>query len=77
MDRHYQHRHSHLFTVRMWQEELGEGQSEWRGKVQHVQSGEVFYFRQWTALVATLEKMLAEFEAGSQPGQRDIDEITR
>lgn len=60
----------------MWQEELGEGQSEWRGKVQHVQSGEVLYFRQWSALIASLEKMLAGFEARSQPGQRDIDDIT-
>jgi hypothetical protein len=73
MDRHYQHRQSHLFTVRMWQEELGEGQSEWRGKLQHVQSGEVLYFRQWSALVASLEKMLAEFEARSPQGQGGIN----
>ena len=77
MNRDYQRQQSHLFTVRMWQEELGEGQSEWRGKVQHVQSGEVLYFRQWSALVASLEKMLTEFEARPQPDQRDIDEITR
>jgi hypothetical protein len=60
----------------MWQEELGEGRSEWRGKVQHVQSGEALYFRQWSALIASLEKMLAGFEARSQSGQRDIDDIT-
>lgn len=53
----------------MWQEELGEGHSEWRGKIQHVQSGEVLYFRQWSALVAALEKMLAEFETRSQSDQ--------
>ncbi len=61
----------------MWREELGEGQSEWRGKVQHVQSGEVLYFRQWSALVASLDKMLAEFENRMQSGQSKIDEITR
>lgn len=27
---------SHLFTIRIWQEDLGQGQFEWRGKVQHV-----------------------------------------
>jgi hypothetical protein len=28
--------HSHLFQVRMWREDLGAGQTEWRGKLQHV-----------------------------------------
>jgi len=27
---------SHLFMVRLWLEPLGDGQTEWRGKVQHV-----------------------------------------
>ena len=61
----------------MWQEELGEGQSEWRGKVQHVQSGEVRYFRQWSVLIAPLEKMLAQFETSEQPGPSDSDETAR
>jgi hypothetical protein len=34
--------------VRMWLEPLGDGQTEWRGKVQHVPSGESRYFREWT-----------------------------
>ncbi|HET9920147.1 MAG TPA: hypothetical protein VFQ30_09930 [Ktedonobacteraceae bacterium] len=76
MERPYRHQQSHLFTIRLWQEELGEGRSEWRGKVQHVQSGEVWYFRQWSALVGSLEKMLAEFETRSRPGQSDIDDVT-
>ena len=75
MDRRYRHQQSHLFTVRMWQEELGEGQAEWRGKVQHVQSGEVRYFRQWSALVASLERMLAEFEARPQPDQKGEHDV--
>ena len=45
---------SHLFTVRLWREELGNGQTEWRGKVQHVTSGEVRYFRDWPTLIAFL-----------------------
>lgn len=46
----------------MGQEELGEGRSEWRGKAQHVQSGEVWYFRQWSALEALRQRIL-EFQA--------------
>ena len=40
MNRDRQYHHSHLFTVRVWQEELGNNQSEWRGKVQNVHIGE-------------------------------------
>jgi hypothetical protein len=43
---------SHLFTVRVWREELGAGCVEWRGKVQHALSGEARYFREWTELIA-------------------------
>jgi hypothetical protein len=49
--------HSHLFTVRVWVEDLGDGRSEWRGKVQHVISGETRYFRDWTTLIAFLLAM--------------------
>ena len=63
MDRYDENHQSHFFTVRVWQEELGNGQSEWRGKVQHVQSGEVRYFREWSTLVAALLKMLTEYDA--------------
>lgn len=45
-------RRSTLFTVRVWQEDLGEGQSEWRGKVQHVLNGDTRYFRDWQTLIA-------------------------
>lgn len=51
---------SHLFTIRLWPEALGGGGAEWRGKVQHVTSGEVRYFRDWETLVAFLEAMLTE-----------------
>jgi hypothetical protein len=54
-----QHR-SQLFTVRIWPEDLGDGRAEWRGRVQHVLSGEAHYFREWPALVAALSAMLAE-----------------
>lgn len=58
MDKAPQTPHTHLFTVRLWLEELGEEQTEWRGEVQYVVSGEVRYFRDWTMLIATLQAML-------------------
>ena len=54
---------SQLFAVRMWPEPLGDGRSEWRGKVEHVTSGEGYAFRDWDRLIACLETML-------QPGAR-------
>jgi hypothetical protein len=49
---------SYLFTVRLWLEELGNGKSEWRGKVQQVTSGEVRYFRDWSTLIVFLQMLL-------------------
>jgi hypothetical protein len=50
---------SQLFTVRLWQEVVAEGKTEWRGKVQHVLSGEVRYFTEWSALIAFLTVYLS------------------
>ncbi|HJT58419.1 MAG TPA: hypothetical protein VJ761_18075 [Ktedonobacteraceae bacterium] len=60
---------SHLFTVRVWQEEIGAGQSEWRGKVQLLPSGEVRYFREWATLVPLLLTMLSESQTDVQQVQ--------
>ena len=49
---------SHLFMVRVWSEDLGQGQTEWRGKIQHIGNGEVRYFRDWTTLTTFLPEML-------------------
>jgi hypothetical protein len=49
---------SHLFTLRLWLEDLGSGQTDWRGKVQHVNSGEAQYFRDWATLEAFVEGLL-------------------
>ena len=49
---------SHLFMVRLWPEDLGSGQTDWRGKVQHVMSGEARYFRDWPTLEAFVEGVL-------------------
>ncbi len=52
-----QHPHSHLFTLRIWEEALGEGKAEWRGRVQEIDSGETAFFRDWPGLIATLRRM--------------------
>jgi hypothetical protein len=49
---------SHLFTLRLWAEEMGADQTEWRGEVRHVTSGETRYFRDWATLVTLLMAML-------------------
>ena len=58
MDAGRQQHQSHLFTLRVWLEDLGDGRAEWRGQLQHVLSGETHYFRQWETLVALLLAML-------------------
>lgn len=50
---------SHLFTVRLWPEELDDGQVEWRGQVQHVLSEESRYFREWAGLVEFISATLS------------------
>ena len=55
-----QHSQTHLFTLRLWIEDLGEGHTEWRGKAQHVLSGQVRYFRDWHMLEKYLIEMLDE-----------------
>ena len=51
---------SHLFTVRVWREELGGGRFEWRGKVQHALTGEARYFREWAELIAFLRERVKD-----------------
>ncbi len=60
---------SHLFTIRVWEEEIGTGQSEWRGRVQLLTSGEIRYFREWVALVPLLRTMLAELAVEQETQQ--------
>jgi hypothetical protein len=62
---------SHLFTVRLWAEELGDGQSEWRGQVQHVLSGETRYFRDWASLVEIVTAMLPGLEGNEASAKGD------
>ena len=54
---------SHLFTVRIWREELGDGRIEWRGKVQHPLSGEAQYFREWAELIACVREQVGDTDS--------------
>jgi hypothetical protein len=49
---------SHLFMLRLWPEDLGSGQIDWRGSIQHVNSGEARYFRDWPTLEAFVQGLL-------------------
>lgn len=49
---------SHLFTVRVWREELEAGRVEWRGKVLHVLTDESRYFRRWADLIAFVQSKI-------------------
>ncbi len=65
---------SHLFTLRLWAENLGNGQTEWRAQVRHVTSGETRYLRDWSALVELLLVMLPSTRtvplSGTSPVER-------
>jgi hypothetical protein len=60
---------SHLFTVRVWREELGAGRVEWRGKVQHALSGEARYFREWAELVAFVREQVNDTDQTNQANE--------
>ncbi len=49
---------SHLFTLRFWIEELGPNEAEWRGKLHHVNSGDVHYLRDSRTLITLLHKII-------------------
>ncbi len=60
---------SQLFMLRLWQEDLGGGQTDFRCKVQHVSSGEVRYFRDWHTLEAFMEAILKNGSQGHYAGK--------
>ncbi len=62
--------YSQLFTVRVWQEALDDGQTEWRGSIQRVLDGQVRYFRSWQMLADCLSEML---HSGNRPGGERAD----
>jgi hypothetical protein len=58
-ERSSQHsRRSQMFVIRLWHEDLGGDQYEWRASVRHVSSGETYYFRS----LQDLEDILRSFD---------------
>jgi len=57
--------HVHSFVIRVWQEprELEGAGAEWRGRIEHVQSGERAYFR---SLDKMLEFMMAHLNGAER-----------
>ncbi len=51
---------SHLFTLRVWVEEIDPETQEWRGRIHHVESNETRYFRDWPALLPVLLAMVRQ-----------------
>ena len=49
-----------IFTLRLWQEPLGDGRSEWRGEIKNLSTGEVRYVRLWEEIAALVPEMLGE-----------------
>lgn len=47
-----------LFTVRLWPEEVGDGQVEWRGEVKRLSNAHTYYFRNWSTLIQLITTML-------------------
>ncbi len=66
---------SQLFILRVWLEEVGNEQMDWRAKIQHVESNEVRYFRNWSSLEAFVEGLLriAEQKITERDTTRDND----
>lgn len=56
---------SHLVTLRVWLEALGNGRSEWRGQAKYVSTGATYYFRSWEQLQKTLQSCVPGFDLGS------------
>jgi hypothetical protein len=53
---------SHLFTVRLWLEPVGDQEKEVRGEVRHVLSGDACYFRRLSGLTMWLAAYCDEDE---------------
>ncbi len=48
----------HLFVLKVWRVEVADGETEWRGQIQHIASREIRYFREWTLLLEFVQTQL-------------------
>ena len=71
MNNEEKHPDSQLFTIRVWQETEADDQIQWRGKLHHIPSGEVRYFRGWAALIPLMLDMLRRHNELNPEGKKD------
>ncbi len=64
---------SHVFLLRLWLAPVDSQASEWRGRLQHVNSGEARHFRAWPALLVHLQTLLGDVPSASETGTPDGD----
>ena len=64
-----QEKDSRLFLIRIWNEDLGGGQSEWRAFVRRVPGGESRYVRTWEDLERFLERFARPSGADEPAGR--------
>ena len=48
------------FTLRIWVTNQEDAKIEWRGRIQHVQSGEVQYCQSWDAFITYVEEVIRD-----------------
>jgi hypothetical protein len=48
-----------MMTLRLWQEVIEPQQSEWRGEIKNLATGEVRYFRGWGEIAEIVANMLS------------------
>jgi hypothetical protein len=61
-----------MMTLRLWLEVMGPQQSEWRGEIKNLTTGEARYFRRWEEMADIVRSMLADrgtpYHASNQDG---------
>ncbi len=67
-----QSRLSHQFIIRLWAENLGGGELEWRGKAQNIPTGQFAYFRGWPGLTDAIQKLLEQPQAEPERPRADL-----
>ena len=55
------------FSLWLWPEAVGPGQVEWRGKLQHLPTGETCYFRGLESLPGRLGAMMDSDRSAQNP----------
>lgn len=48
---------SERFVIRLWREESAAPQAGWRGRMQHITSGEIRFFHDWDTFIGGLTEL--------------------